>query len=207
MDFGAAFSYMFKDPDWVKKLLIGAVLVIFSFLLVPGVFLAGYFVKATRNIASGEERPLPEWDNWGDLFVSGIKLIVVGLIYGIALGLLVLIVTSLLGPVGVLLALLVRIAYFVFGPVIVMRYLRDEEIADAFKFGEILELMQANSSDYIVLLLLSIVAGFIAGAGFIALIIGVFVTTVYSMFVIANLYGQYMKLYSGAAETKPVEAP
>ncbi len=73
MDFGAAFSYMLKDADWVKKLLIGAVFAFFSFLLIPGVFLAGYFVKATRNIASGEERPLPEWDNWGDLFVSGIK--------------------------------------------------------------------------------------------------------------------------------------
>ena len=80
MDFGKAFTYMFEDPDWLKKLgigtLIGLVGILFSPVLIgliPILVLLGYTVDVVRNVMAGHERPLPEWEDWVGFLSRGFK--------------------------------------------------------------------------------------------------------------------------------------
>lgn len=78
MDFGKAFTYISEDENWMRKLGIGAIVSVVPFLNFAAI---GYQVQIARNVAKGEERPLPEWDNLGDLFLDGLRIIGAMFIY------------------------------------------------------------------------------------------------------------------------------
>ena len=99
MDLIQAFKYPLSDPQWLKKMLVAAVLSFGSLITLVGnfmseshpseslivrivggllqllssPFLAGYLLRASRNAARGEL--LPEWDDWGSLFFDGLRVI------------------------------------------------------------------------------------------------------------------------------------
>jgi len=71
-----AFSLPFKDENWIQKALIGSALVLANFIipLVPLFFLLGYFYRIMNRVANEKNGyVLPEWDDWGGLFVDGLK--------------------------------------------------------------------------------------------------------------------------------------
>ena len=75
--------YMFKDANWLSKILVGALV-----SLVPILNFAsyGYAVQTTRNIRDDEATPLPGWSgSIGKFFGEGLKLFVIGLLYSIPL--------------------------------------------------------------------------------------------------------------------------
>ncbi|MDD4878421.1 MAG: DUF4013 domain-containing protein [Candidatus Nanoarchaeia archaeon] len=74
MDFETNFKKPFTD---VKKLLIGILLSIFP---VINFFSMGYMLETAKR-AMKKEQALPEWDNWGDLFVKGLLSIVIEALY------------------------------------------------------------------------------------------------------------------------------
>ncbi|RAW46237.1 hypothetical protein DQW50_05575 [Halorubrum sp. 48-1-W] len=88
-----AVRYPAESDDVVKTVLIGGLLTIFGFLLVPLFVLAGYFVRVLDRTADGDEVP-PTFDDLGELTVTGVKAAVIGLVYGF--------VPLLVGGVGVL---------------------------------------------------------------------------------------------------------
>ena len=75
------FSYPFKDPKWVSKLVIGGLISLFTFLIIPVFFLYGYFARILRNAIKGDEPSLPEWDEWEKMFTDGGKLFLAVFIY------------------------------------------------------------------------------------------------------------------------------
>ncbi|MCQ2971569.1 MAG: DUF4013 domain-containing protein, partial [archaeon] len=76
-----AFEYSAKD--W-KTLLILGVICLFSFLLIPVFLLAGYNYRvvgtAVRGIINGKD-PLPEFDDLIGMFIDGIKVVIVQIVY------------------------------------------------------------------------------------------------------------------------------
>src|SRR6267143_4544312 len=82
-DFLRPFTYVFDDPRWIPKILLGGVFVLASMFLVGIFFIYGYLAKLVRNVINGVPSPLPEWDDLGEYFSEGVKLFVVGLIYAI----------------------------------------------------------------------------------------------------------------------------
>ncbi|HEY7409295.1 MAG TPA: DUF4013 domain-containing protein [Vicinamibacteria bacterium] len=80
-DFARGFSFVFDDPEWVKKMLIGGAYTLAAMLLVGMPFVAGYAMRLTRNAARGMPRPLPAWDDMGGLFGEGMQLVAVSLAY------------------------------------------------------------------------------------------------------------------------------
>ena len=74
VDFGRSFSFVTEDPEWVKKILIGGAFTLACALLVGVPFVLGYFSRTLRNVAAGEPRPMPEWDDLGGLFEEGLRL-------------------------------------------------------------------------------------------------------------------------------------
>lgn len=78
-----AFEYSAKD---LRTLLILGVICLFSFLLIPVFLLAGYNYRvintAVRGIINGRD-PLPDFDDVIRMFIDGIKVVIVQVIYWI----------------------------------------------------------------------------------------------------------------------------
>jgi hypothetical protein len=77
------FAFPFKEPDWVKKSLIGAGLVFLSFFTfaIPLIFVLGYCHRIMHRVIVERSEPyLPEWNEWGKLFIDGLRLVGVSLV-------------------------------------------------------------------------------------------------------------------------------
>ncbi|MEA3408147.1 MAG: DUF4013 domain-containing protein [Chloroflexota bacterium] len=221
MDIGRAFTYMFDDEKWVEKLVIGGLLVLASIIPVVNLFtalvLAGYTLRILRRVSRGEDLPLPEWDDWGGDWMRGLMIAVASLIY--AFPILILVgLSSLFGAIGgyeasgqaisgiaglcvaatSCLSALWGLAIAVVFPAAMINYANVEEFASFFRFGEIFRFIGDNLEDYIVAILLLIVAGIVSSFGVIACGIGVFFTSFWGTLVGVHLLGQVSAIASSA---------
>ena len=64
------------------------------------------------------------------------------------------------------------------------------KMGDSFRLGDLFKLIRAAPVPFILVILGSLISGFIASLGAIACIIGVFVTTAYSVAINSHLIGQ-----------------
>lgn len=83
--------YPTRREDWVKTVLVGGALTLFGFLIVPAILVSGYVLAGIRGRVGGEASP-PAWGDWGELFVDGLKVWVVGIVYAIVPALLGLVI-------------------------------------------------------------------------------------------------------------------
>jgi len=215
MDIGSAFTYMFDDPDWVKKLAIGGGIAIGGVILSPIIvglaillLLGGYMLETLKSVRDGQ-KALPEWTDFGNLFMKGLMVFLIGLIYNIPS----LIFSCLSGVTNGVMGqadsnstlaqvlpilaacfgcfqLILSLAAAVITPAGLIRYARYDTFGAAFQFGEIFNFIKTNIGNYIVAILLGWVAGLVGLLGLIACIIGVFFTFFWATLVSANLYGQ-----------------
>jgi hypothetical protein len=220
MDYGKSFSYVFEDKDWVKKLVVGGLLSVVPILnLIP----CGYALRTVKAVGENREKPLPEWDDLGGDLVKGLLLVVGWFVYFLPstiLGGVVQAVNSILqgasaeassvagvclGCGGCLAALLGLVAA-VMVPAATVKYAQSGEFVSFFRFGEIWALLKDHSGDYIIAILLSMVAGFIAGFGVLACVVGLAFTTFWSLLVSAHLFGQILAKMAPAAPGSPVKS-
>ncbi|MDZ7730637.1 MAG: DUF4013 domain-containing protein [Natrialbaceae archaeon] len=64
-----------SSPSW-----IGGGLMLFSFLILPIFIVYGYFMNVVRE-STAESPQVPKFEEWGDLFVDGLKVFVIGFVY------------------------------------------------------------------------------------------------------------------------------
>lgn len=76
----AAMNYLRESEDAATTVIIGGILTLFAFLIVPLFAVAGYLVRVLDRTASGEEEP-PIFEDWGDLIVEGAKASIVAFVY------------------------------------------------------------------------------------------------------------------------------
>jgi hypothetical protein len=222
LDIAKAFTFPMEDQKWVAKLAIGGGLLLAGFITLIGwIFtvpvVLGYLVNMTRNVINGNPQPLPEWDNWGERWIEGVKVFVVSLVYYLPVIILRIVLTvpgsilasssnngvaatgGALNLVGGCLSFIVQIAISVVLPAAIARFAVSGNIADGFKFGEIFATVRQNIGMYIVIALMStFVAGFIAGIGLIACLIGAAFTSFYAYLMTYHLYGQAYRNTQGA---------
>jgi hypothetical protein len=218
MDFGLSFTYMFKDEDWLKKLLLG---VIFSLIPIVNLLTYGYLVKLIENVRDGDQTPLPEWDDLGGYFMDGVKVFVGFLVYAlpvIVLSLAFAIFAGLFSNGGDFAGVMVALSSLVwvcglvlFGllPVILMpalgiMYARNHEISDMFRLGEMWDMIKADFGNYLIMIVLILfVLPLIASLGMIACFIGVFFTSWWSYLAGGHMAGQYAAAYDSDLPFKP----
>jgi Protein of unknown function (DUF4013) len=201
LDFGQAFKFVFEDPDWIVKVLLGGLFVLLSSLLIGIPFTAGYGVRVIKRTARGEARPLPAWDDLGGLFGEGLKPIGLYLLHLLAIGIVpagIGCVLALLGgglsaaahsgraedAVGGVIALgifllygvvlVLSLALAVYFPAALTRMVLLDRFGAGFEVRENLGYIRRNLGNYLIALLLYLVASFVAQFGFILLCIGVF---------------------------------
>jgi hypothetical protein len=190
MDFGKAFSFVFDDKDWFKKLVIPA---LWSLIPIVGwIFITGWGFKVAKQMLKKEPVSIPDVD-FSEDFMFGLKLWAVTLIYGIVLGLI-----QLIPVVGQIIAVAAGAIWM--GPTVMVFIAHDEDFGAAFNFAEIWNVFMAAPSDFLLAFLGALLASVIASLGAIACVVGVFLTMAYSLLVIPHLYGQaYMEAKSTTA--------
>jgi hypothetical protein len=234
MDFVKALTFIPEDPRWKEKVAIGSALALLSFLIIPAIITIGYCVRMTQNMRSGNQFPLPEWDDWSGDLVRGFKLAVVWFIWALPLFLVSIPMTiggvmtdsdngiaTTLGITIVVGTSCLTILYGIFitlmTPGFALWFARDEDIRSGLQLSDIFQWTRAHVTDVILFTLAYIVASVVIStvAGivgvllcFVGLIVTVpvatFVTYVYQF----NLLGQIAyKDSAGRVYYQPVMAP
>ncbi|SDA63800.1 DUF4013 domain-containing protein [Methanobrevibacter millerae] len=133
----------------VSSLLLLGVLSFFSFLIIPAIFFYGYnynVVKlSTQSMINGEDVP-PEFSNFKEMFINGLKYIVVFLAYAI-IPIIIFCLSLVTGDSGWIFAL---IGFILIVLSILFAYLaiahmasNDDSLKSAFAFSEILNIMSS----------------------------------------------------------------
>ncbi|MCA9952715.1 MAG: DUF4013 domain-containing protein [Anaerolineales bacterium] len=181
MDVSKSFRYVFDDKRWVGKLGIGALITIFV-VTIP--LLVGWMIGIVRNVMNDDETPMPEWTDWGKLFMDGLKIIVAQFVYTLPIWVIMCIGlaatgalselsggggSDALGTLGavtiglmVCLLLLVSIALFFLSPAIVIQYvLSGDEFGACFRLSEVWAIARDNIANILIVFLVSMALGFI----------------------------------------------
>lgn len=81
MNFEDIATFPMEDDDWIVTVLIGGALTFVGFFLFfPILATLGYVVDVMRGAVAGETEP-PAFDDWGGLFVDGVKAFVILMVY------------------------------------------------------------------------------------------------------------------------------
>ena len=208
MDYESAFKRPFLD---VKKLLIGILL---SILPIINFFSLGYVLESAK-LTLKKKNDLPEWENWKDMFIHGLSIFLVYIIYMIPT---IILITLAIG-FGFLKALIVwlikgsltisilegiktaapllisgMLLTFVVSyllPIITINYIKTWKFSDAFKFKDIFD--KVLTPKYfmcwiIVAVISTIIIGILHIIPFIGSKIGFFISAMISMTLFAQVY-------------------
>jgi len=201
MDFAKAFSFVFDDPDWIKKIVIGGLIMLIPIL---GVFIVmGYALAVARNVIQSKEPTLPEWSDFGQMLIDGFFTWLISIVYILPLFVVACIIMApatvlnndTLSSLATCCFSLIAVVYsfamsLFFLPAALTRYAANGDMMSAFKFSEILALTRPNLMVFLMALLIAIVASFIGGLGGIACGVGALFTTFYSYCVMGHAYAQ-----------------
>lgn len=218
-DFGRPFTYVFEDPRWLSKVLIGGLFILGICILIGPLFAAGYCARLARNVAAGQRRPLPEWDDLGGYFAEGLRLFCIGLVYSIPV---MAIFGFVMGP-ALVTAVIARdhdairgmsglfsgfascliapisLAISLWMPGALLFAVMEQRFGAAFEFARIWAFIRENLGNYLLAFVVYLLARFIAGFGVVLCCIGVVFTVFWQMLISAYAYAEAWRL----ARTRP----
>lgn len=211
-DFAKPFTYVFEDPDWLKKIAVGGLFYLAGFLIVGWFFVFGYMAKTTRNVIAGNARPLPEWEDLSSFFNEGLRLfgvVLVMILPLIGLALAIFIPAGILSSVdnegiaalgsglaGCISCLFVPIALAVtfFMPACLLFATVEQRFGAAFEFARIWAFMKLNIGNYLLAFIVYLIARTLAGFGVMLLCIGVVFTGFWAFLITAHAFAQVYRL-------------
>lgn len=211
-DFGKPFTFVFEDPRWVAKILIGGLFYIAGFLIIGWFFIFGYCARLARNVMAGLQHPLPEWEDLGDYFVEGLKLFGIMLVFympliaiAVALGIPAAFIAAveegdpeiLSGAfAGCAVCLVVPLAFVItfFLPAALLAAIRENRFGAAFELGRHWNFIRSNMVNYLLAFLVYFIARILAGFGIILLCIGVVFTGFWAFLITTHAFAQTWRI-------------
>lgn len=202
MDIGRAFTFFLDDPEWIKKVLLGALISLIP--LVGGFILLGWGLAVARNVYHGSDNPLPDWSDLGGYLVRGLIAWVGAFLW--ALPVVVLFVCAVvaiiaasgseaavalivLGSIGLSFLAIAYLAFIL--PVPIARYAIKDDFGAMFEFGAIVDEIRRGIRPLLVVLLIWLVAAWvIVPLGMLACFVGIYVTSALSYLMIGHAMGQ-----------------
>jgi hypothetical protein len=195
------FVFLFDDPRWMPKVMLGGLFVLLSTVVAGIPFLLGYIARMMRNIIAGDPRPLPEWDDLGEFFGEGLVLFGVSLIYMLpvsVLSILVAIPAAFVDNVtqpglhevgaGIVTcaSCVVSMLSFVITlilPAAMLRVIATRRFGAAFELREVWVFITRNIGNYLLPLVTELVAYILSFAGLALLCVGVIFTFFWAVLV------------------------
>lgn len=195
-------SYPMQGDSWIGRILIGGIIGFLSILFFPIFIFVGYLVRVLESTINGDPEP-PEWDDWGGLFVDGIKATIVGIAYSIIPTVVILGLGSVFVGIGaaagdggggilagfglITMLLLIPVFFLVYYlvPAALANMAAEGTLGAAFDFGMIRNVVLTG--DYLVAVLMPIVVGIA-----INIVTSILAITVVGLVLVpfVNFYGQ-----------------
>ncbi|MCU1244832.1 MAG: hypothetical protein JWN02_742 [Acidobacteria bacterium] len=213
-DFGRPFTFVFQDPRWVSKILIGGLFMLGIVILIGPLFAMGYCARLVRNVVAGQSRPLPEWDTLGDYFAEGFRIFLIGFIYTIPViavtgffvvpaivagalannhdalrevqGIMGGFASCLIAPLSLL------ISFWLPGALLFA--IVEQRFGAAFDFDRIWAFIRDNLGNYLLAFVIYFISRFIAGLGLILCCIGIIFTIFWQMLITSYAYAETWRL-------------
>lgn len=218
-DFGRPFTYVFEDPRWLSKVLMGGLFILGVCILIGPLFAAGYCARLARNVAAGQRQPLPEWDDLGEYFAEGLRLFAIGLLYsipvmvafGVTLGPAIFMVlvagnheavrglSGLFSGFSTCLIAPISLAISLWTPAAFLFAVLEQRFGAAFEFARIWAFIRDNLGNYLLAFVVYMLVRMVAGFGIILCCIGVVFTIFWQMLVSTYAYAEAWRL----ARTRP----
>lgn len=206
MDYTHAIKFIFKEPDWPKKLLIPGLIALIPIFGI--IHLIGWACEVLERTSSSDIENLPQ--PFSLLYLKdGAKLFIGGLLYYIPLGLIYLIIMGVrwlvvrllpdflesvfLSGLSFLLSvtnLVYLLAFLFIMPALIYVYLENSRFRDLFDFKRIYLILKKRPSTYLSLMVALGILIVLASAGISVLFVGIIFTMPYAFAVYANLLGQ-----------------
>lgn len=211
-DFGKPFTFVFDDPRWLPKIVVGGLFYLAAMVIVGWFFIMGYLAQMTRNVIRGDAHPLPEWENLGEFFNEGLRLVGVVLCWILPIILLVLafIVPAVIlgaagndqmnafgsGLAGCMACLIVPLSLAItfFMPASLLFAIVEQRFGAAFEFGRIWPFIKANIGNYLLAIVVYLIARMLGGFGIVLLCVGVVFTAFWAFLITAHAFAQVYRL-------------
>lgn len=206
-------SYPFEGNEAVKNLVIGGLLNVFGFLVLPVLIVQGYYIAVLRTTIQGYDQ-MPAFQEWGTLLVDGLKAAVITFVYSIVPLILFVVLMSVLGAgangssdgiiagFGLLFLLLLFLAYALIAylaPAALSHFAYEGSFGAAFDFGTITDVI--THGEYLKAFVMAIVVGFLIGIVAIILqitIIGIILLPWLYFYAGAAIFRMYARAYATA---------
>lgn len=204
-DLGKAFTFAFKDPRWLEKILIGGLFQIATFLLFGWFFLLGYMARIVRNLVAGVDEGLPEWDRMGEMFTDGLKLFLVAIVWyaPILLVMIPLLIWAIIfdemgSPqlsevfAGCMVFTIVPLAMLItfVVPAALVRAAVHDSVGAGLAVGPVFAFVRDNFVNFLLAFIVYLASNFIGQMGIVIFCIGIFFTSFWAMAVATHAYGQ-----------------
>ena len=215
LDIKEAMTYPLKDENWIVKVLIGTLL---GIIPIVNFFSMGYAYQLFKKAVNKEALTLPEWDNWGDLFLKGFMIFLISVVYLIIPGIILAIGAGLTssaaikssqgysaigqGVVGGLFIFVGGVLYFIVAlilPMVLAHYAKNnDDFGSIFKFGEIIGNIFKVIGDYILALVVIVGVVIVLGIVGVIPILGMIILIAISFYLWLFIYALLGMACSGA---------
>jgi hypothetical protein len=213
-DFAKPFTYVFDDPRWMQKILIGGLFYLAAMVIVGLFFIMGYMAQTLRNVIRGDATPLPEWENLGEFFNEGLRLVGVVLCWVLPLmivAMLFIVPMALFGATGnedltafggifsgclacLMIPLSLAVTFFLPGSLLFA--IVEQRFGAAFEIGRLWRFIKANIGNYLLAIVVYLIARMIGGFGVILLCVGVIFTAFWAFLITGHAFAQVYRLAS-----------
>ena len=212
-DFGGCLKAFTSDPSWLSKLLVGTLVALGGCLLLPLPLLVGYQFRVLKLSAAGAPRAFPEWEDWGGLFVDGLKVIGALLPLQLALfagvGLPIFAVMGAAGALGderggpfvmllmfplILIGMVAVVAFAVYIQAAMVALARTDEIGAAFRLAENVAFLKRNAGPMLLAFAVLLVSNTLAQFGMCLCYVGLIPTTLWSQLTFHYAVGQVARI-------------
>lgn len=198
-------SLKYPLNDWTKIL----ILTVISIIPIVNFMSAGYSLRIIKSTLAGIDE-VPGFDDLGELFIDGIKILIVSIVYMIVPIIIYFVAlfplmlsdpsnpSALLSGIAIVILLIDILVSIIFAlvlyPAIVNMALYDSEIGAAFRFSEVLDRIKAIGwGDYILWIIAIIIASAIVGVilGIVGFILAFFLIG----FLVWFVMGAYLAMF------------
>lgn len=188
MNYGEYVKFPFQDRDWLKKMILGCIVLIIP---IVNILALGYFVECIRLGMQGKTY-LPEWSDWEFYLRQGLMALLIFIVY-IGVPMLLTLILHIVPILGVMVSSLIVLLAGAMVPMALACAARGNNIGDAFRVGEvwyrIQRVMEAYVPAYLIMALITAVAPVIVVGVPIISFVGVFLLF-YAGVVFSNYTGQ-----------------
>jgi hypothetical protein len=191
MNYGQSFTYVTEDENWIRKVLIGALLV---FTGIGNIAVMGWMIEIISRVLNDESEVLPDWSDIGEYFISGLKLAIFvtqGEISVDSAGPIITITSICLSSLIVIYSIVIGFLY----PVVLGRLAQGISFGDVINPAKSFSTFRHNAAGFIISAILgSFVTSILSSLGAILCCVGSFFGTSYGYTVFGHTIGQAFRI-------------